>query len=48
MHLDRLALAHTERTLGPDRFLDTARVTARLDHVQQRRPALTRGIGLGR
>jgi hypothetical protein len=48
MHLDRLALAHTDRTLGPDGFLDTARITARLDHLQHRRPARTRGIGLGR
>jgi hypothetical protein len=46
MHFDRLALAHTDRTLGPDRFLDTARVTARLDHLQHRRPAITRGLGL--
>ena len=46
MHLDRLTLAHTDRTLGPDRFLDTARVTARLDHLQHRRPAITRGLGL--
>jgi hypothetical protein len=45
-HLDRLALAHTHRTLGPDRSLDTARVTARLDHLQHRRPAITCGLGL--
>jgi hypothetical protein len=45
-HLDRLALAPTGRTLGPDRFLDPARVTARLDHLQHRRPAITRGLGL--
>jgi hypothetical protein len=45
-HLDRLALAHTDRTLDPDRSLDTARVTARLDHLQHRRPAITRGLGL--
>jgi hypothetical protein len=46
MHLDRLALAHTDRTLGPDRFLGTACVTARLDHLWHRRPAITRGLGL--
>jgi hypothetical protein len=46
MHLDRLALAPTDRTLEPDRSLDTARVTARLDHLQHRRPAITRGLGL--
>jgi hypothetical protein len=45
-HLDRLALAHTDRTLGPDRFLDTARITARLVHLQHRRPTITRGLGL--
>jgi hypothetical protein len=45
-HLDRLALAHTNRTLDPDQFLDTARVTARLDHLQHRRPAIARGLGL--
>jgi hypothetical protein len=45
-HLDRLTLAHTDRTLDPDRFLDTARITARLDHLQHRRPAITRGLGL--
>jgi hypothetical protein len=45
-HLDRLALAHTDPTLGPERFLDPARVTARLDHLQHRRPAITRGLGL--
>jgi hypothetical protein len=45
-HLDRLALAHTDRTLDPDRSLDTARVTARLDHLQHRHPAITRGLGL--
>jgi hypothetical protein len=33
-HLDRLALAHTDRTLDPDRSVDTAR----LDHLQHRRP----------
>jgi hypothetical protein len=38
--LDRLALANTDRTL------DTARITARLDHPQLRRPAITRGLGL--
>jgi hypothetical protein len=46
MHLDRLALAHTDRTLDPGRSLDTARVTARLDHLQHRRPAITSGLGL--
>jgi hypothetical protein len=46
MHLARLALAHTDRTLGPDQFLDSARVTARLDHLQHRRRAITRGLGL--
>jgi hypothetical protein len=46
MHLDRLALAHTDRTVGPDRFLETARITACLDHLQHRRPAITRGLGL--
>jgi hypothetical protein len=45
-HLDRLALAHTDRTLDPDRSLDRARITARLDHLQHRRPAITRGLGL--
>jgi hypothetical protein len=39
-HLDRLALANTDRTL------DTARITARLDHLQLRRPTITRGLGL--
>jgi hypothetical protein len=39
-HLDRLPLAHTDRTLDP------ACVTARLDHLQHRSPALTRGLGL--
>jgi hypothetical protein len=46
MHLNRLALAHTDKTLDPDQFLDTARMTARLDHLQHRRPAITRGLGL--
>jgi hypothetical protein len=45
-HLDRLALGHTDRTLDPDRSLDTARITARLDHLQHRRPAISRGLGL--
>jgi hypothetical protein len=45
-HLDRLALAHTDRTLDPDRFVDSARITARLDHLQHHRPAITRGLGL--
>jgi hypothetical protein len=45
-HLDRLTLAHTDPSLDPDRSLDTARVTARLDHLQHRRPAITRGLGL--
>jgi hypothetical protein len=45
-HLDRLTLAHTDQTLDPDRSLDTARITARLDHLQHRRPAITRGLGL--
>jgi hypothetical protein len=53
-HLDRLALAHTDRnrsidpsrSLDTDRSLDAARITARLDHVQHRRPAITRGLGL--
>jgi hypothetical protein len=40
------SLAPTDRTLCPDRFLDTARVTARLDHLQHRRPAITRCLGL--
>jgi hypothetical protein len=44
-HVDRLTLAHTDRTLGPDRSVDTARITARLDHLQHRRPAITRGLG---
>jgi hypothetical protein len=37
-HLDRVALAQTDRTLEPDRFLETARITARLGHLQHRRP----------
>ena len=45
-HLDGLTLAHTDRTLDPDQSLDTARITARLDHLQHRRPAITRGLGL--
>jgi hypothetical protein len=45
-HLDRLTLAHTDPTLDPDRSLDPARTTARLDHLQHRRPAITRGLGL--
>jgi hypothetical protein len=45
-HLDRLTVAHTDRTLDPDRSLDTARITARLDHLQHRRPAITHGLGL--
>jgi len=45
-HLDRLALAHTDRALDPDRSLETARITAHLDHLQHRRPAITRGLGL--
>jgi hypothetical protein len=45
-HLDRLTLAHTDRTLDADRFLETARITARLDHLQHRRPTITRGLGL--
>jgi hypothetical protein len=45
-HLDRLALSHTDRSLKTDRSLDTARITARLDHLQHRRPAITRGLGL--
>jgi hypothetical protein len=45
-HLDRLTPAHTDPTLDPDRFLDPARITARLDHLQHRRPAITRGLGL--
>jgi hypothetical protein len=36
-HLDRLVLAHTDRTLSPDESLDTARITGRLDHLQYRR-----------
>jgi hypothetical protein len=44
-HLDRLALAH-DRTLDADRSLDRARITARLNHLQHRRPAITRGLGL--
>jgi hypothetical protein len=39
-HLDRLALAHTDRTI------DAARITARLDHLQHGRPAIARGLGL--
>jgi hypothetical protein len=46
MHLDRLALAHTDMSLQPGRPFDTARITARLDHLQHRRPAITRGLGL--
>jgi hypothetical protein len=46
MHFDRLTLAQPDRTVDPDRSLDTARITARLDHLQHRRPAITRGIGL--
>jgi hypothetical protein len=45
-HLDRLTLAHTDMSLQPGRPLDTARITARLDHLQHRRPAITRGLGL--
>jgi len=45
-HLDRLTLAHTDGTLDPDPSLDTARITARLDHLQHRRSAITRGLGL--
>ncbi len=45
-HLDRLALAHTDRTVDPDWFLDSACIAARPDHLQHRRPALTRGLGL--
>ena len=45
-HLDGLTPAHTDRTVDPDRSLGTARITARLDHVQHRRPAITRGLGL--
>jgi hypothetical protein len=45
-HLDRLALGHTDPSLHPDRSLDTARITARLDHLQHRRPAISRGLGL--
>jgi hypothetical protein len=45
-HLNRLALAQTDPTLDPDRSLDTARITAHLDHLQHRRPAITRGLGL--
>ena len=45
-HLDRLTLAHTDPPLHPDRPLATARITARLDHLQHRRPAITRGLGL--
>ena len=45
-HLDRLTLAHTDRTLDPDQSLDPTRITARLDHLQHRRPAITRGLGL--
>jgi hypothetical protein len=44
-HLDRLALAHTDPSFQPDRS-DAARLTARLDHLQHRRPAVTRGLGL--
>ena len=43
-HLDRFTRAHTDRTLDPDRSLDTARITARLDHLQHRRPAITLGL----
>jgi hypothetical protein len=43
-HVDRFTLAHTDRTLDPDRFLDTARITARLDHLRHRHPAITRGL----
>jgi hypothetical protein len=45
-HLDRLALSHTDPPLHPDWSLDTARITARLDHLQHRRPAITRSLGL--
>jgi hypothetical protein len=45
-HVDRLTLAHTDRTLDPDQSLDPTRITARLDHLQHRRPAITRGLGL--
>jgi hypothetical protein len=46
LDLDQLALGHTDRALDPDWSLDTARITARLDHLQHRRPAITRGVGL--
>ena len=45
-HPDRLTLAHTDPTLDPDHALDTARITARLDHLQHRRPAITSGLCL--
>ena len=45
-HLDRLALARNDPSFQPDRSFDTAHITARLDHLQHRRPAITRGLGL--
>jgi hypothetical protein len=45
-HLDRLTLAHTDMSLQPGRPFDTARVTARLDHLQHCRTAITRRLGL--
>ena len=45
-HLDRLGAAQPDRSLDADRTLDIARVTARLDHLQHRRPYLSRGLGL--
>ena len=45
-NLARLALGHTDPSLDPDQSLDSTRITARLDHLQHRRTAITRGLGL--
>jgi hypothetical protein len=45
IHLDRLTLAHTDMSLQPGRPFDIARITARLDHLQHRRPTIIRGLG---
>jgi hypothetical protein len=47
-HLDRLTAAQSDRTLDADCTLDIARITARLDYLQHRRPVLPHGVGVQR
>jgi hypothetical protein len=42
----QLALGHTDRALDLDGPSTPPRITARLDHLQHARPAITRDLGL--